>query len=137
MKEKIKKSLIKTFEGFKINISIIIAILLFISIIQNYIPHFFYQNLKNDFISVLFVGIFGGVSAWNPINSYIIAWEMWNIEQNALIISVFLIARVTVWFVQIPAETYYFWKKYALVKNIINFIFSFIWGYIIYYIFMM
>jgi hypothetical protein len=85
----------------------------------------------------LLVGIFGGVSAWNPINSYIIAWEMWNIEQNALIISVFLIARVTVWFVQIPAETYYFWKKYALVKNIINFIFSFIWGYIIYYIFMM
>jgi hypothetical protein len=63
MKEKIKKSLIKTFEGFKINISIIIAILLFISIIQNYIPHFFYQNLKNDFISVLLVGIFGGVSA--------------------------------------------------------------------------
>lgn len=137
MKEKIKKSFIATLEGFKINISIIIGILLLISIIQNYIPHSFYQNLKNNFISAFIVGIFGGISAWNPINSYIIAWEIWNIQENALIISVFLIARITVWFVQIPAEIYFFWKKYAIVKNLINFIFTFIWWYIIYYIFMM
>lgn len=136
MKEKIKKSFLQTLEGFKINIPIIIGILLLVSIIQKFIPESFYQNLENNFISAFIADIFGSIFAGNPINSYIIAWGIWNIEQNILIISVFLIAWITVGFIQMPAEIYYFGKKYTILKNITNFVFSLIWGYIIYLIFM-
>jgi hypothetical protein len=83
-------------------------------------------------LSVFLSSVFGGVSAGNPINSYLIAWEFGNISDNILIISAFLISWVTVGFIQIPAESYFFWKKFAILRNVLAFIFSILWAYVIF-----
>jgi len=114
-----------------INIPIIFGILLLISIIKVYFPLENIVNFGNKFFSIVLADLLAGLFAWNPINSYILAWEIWFSLDNILIISVFLISWTTVWLVQIPAESYYFWLKYSVIRNILSFVFAILWGFLI------
>lgn len=117
--------------GFWINLPIILGILLLIALIKNYVSMSFLYTIENKFLLWVFVDILWGLFAGNPINSYIIASEFWPIADNIIIIWTFLISWVTVGIVQIPAESYYFGKKYTIIRNILAFIFSLIWAYTI------
>lgn len=131
----LKQKFYQTFFGFKENVSIIIGVLLLISMIKY--SHFFVylKNLKDDFFSVIIADMVWSISAWNPINSYIIASQIWNLQDKIIIISTFLIAWVTVGFVQIPAEIYFFWKKFALTRNLVSFIFAILASVMIYFLY--
>jgi hypothetical protein len=54
------------------------------------------------------------------------------LSDSIVIVWAFLISWVTVGFVQIPAESYYFGKKYAFLRNLLAFVFSLAWAYAIY-----
>ena len=128
----LKQKFLNTFFGFKENIPIIIGVLLLISMIK-YTPIFSYlQNLKDDIFSVFIADIIWSIAAWNPINSYILADQIWNLEDKIIVITTFLVAWVTVWFLQIPAEVYFFWKRFAIVRNLVNFVFAVLAGIIVY-----
>ena len=116
---------------FWINLPIILWILLLIALLKNYISMSFLSTIDNKFLAWIVADIFGSISAWNPINSYIIAGEFGVLSDSLIIVWVFLISWVTVGFVQIPAESYFFGKKYAFLRNIIAFIFSLLWAYAI------
>jgi len=134
MKEKIIKNLKKTLMWFKEFLPLLIAILLLVSILKWF---WFFdlisKYLSDNFLSVLLADLFGSISAWSTINSYIIAHQIWNFKDYFLVITVFLIAWITVWVIQMPAEIYFFWKRFAIVRNIISFIFAIIGAYIIYF----
>jgi len=134
--KKVKKSLIQTFIGFKVNIPIFLGVLLLIAIVQQYIPLSFLWKIEQPIVANILANIIWSISAGNPINSYIIATEFWPVAQQWIIIAIFLVARVTVGVVQIPAESYYFGKKYAIVRNILAFFSCFVAGYIIYYFYL-
>jgi len=121
--------------GFKINIPIFLGILLFIAIVQQYIPLSLLGEIDQPIISSVLANLLGSIAAGNPVNSYIIATEFWPVATQWLIIAIFLVAWVTVGIVQIPAESYYFGKKYAIIRNIVAFIFCFVAGYLIYYLY--
>ena len=123
--------------GFVTNIPILLWVILLIAIVQYYFPFASLAKLANNFWGILLSWIIGSISTWNPINSYIIANELWPIYEYGLVISVFLITWVTVWIVQIPVESYYFWKKYTLLRNSLAFISSFIAWWIIYYLYIL
>jgi hypothetical protein len=128
-----QKILKQTFSWFKELIPMLMWILLLISILKElWLFNYLSSYLSNNFLSIIIADIFGSISAWNTINSYIIADTFWDINENILIISVFLISWVTVWFIQIPAEIYFFGKKFTFIRNLISFIFAIIWAYIIY-----
>jgi len=129
----IKRNFIKTIIWFKEIIPMLLGIIIIIAILkQTWIFELVKKYINNDFIWVILSSIFWSISAWNSLNSYIIANNFWDIENHILIISSFLISWVTVWIIQIPAESYFFWKKFAITRNILSFIFSIIWAYIIY-----
>lgn len=133
--ENIKQTFKQTLIWFKNLIPILFWILLIISMIKElWIFNYLSNHLSNNFLSVIVADIFGSISAWNSINSYIIADSIWKLEDYMLVITVFLIAWVTVWFIQIPAEIYFFGKKFTIIRNIISFVFSIIWAYIIYFL---
>jgi hypothetical protein len=132
MKQKIIKSLKQTLIGLWINLPIVFWILIFVVLLKHYVSIDLLSKIQNNFLSIFLFSIFGGISAGNPVNSYLIAWEFGNISDNIIVISAFLISWVTVWFVQIPAESYFFWKKFAIFRNILAFIFSLLWAYIIF-----
>jgi len=133
--QNIKKSFIQTLMWFKELIPMLFGILLLISMF-NQLGVFNYLNtyLSNDFISLFIANIFWSISAGSTINSYIIANSFGDINNNLLIITVFLISWITVWIIQLPAEIYFFGKKFALIRNLINFVFSIIATYIIYFL---
>jgi len=132
MKQKIIKSLKQTLIGLWINLPIVFWILIFVVLLKHYVSIDLLSKIQNNFLSIFLFSIFGGISAGNPVNSYLIAWEFGNISDNIIVISAFLISWVTVWFVQIPAESYFFWKKFAIFRNILAFMFSLLWAYIIF-----
>lgn len=133
------KNLNKTFNQtliwFKELIPMLLGILLLISMIKElWLFTYLRSYLDNSFISIVIADIFGSISAWNTINSYIIANSFWDINHNVLVITTFLISWITVWFIQIPAEIYFFWKKFTIVRNVTSFIFAIIAAYIIYFL---
>jgi uncharacterized membrane protein len=132
---KIKKSFKQTFLWIKELLPILIWVLLLVSLINNSV--FFINiltSLEDNFISVFIADIIASISAWNAINSYIIANWIWELENNTKIITTFLIAWVTVWIIQIPAEIYFFWKRFTLIRNLISFIFAIIGWYVVYFL---
>lgn len=136
--EKIKKilwvSLKNTFAGFKQNIPIILWILLLIAIIKGLWFTEKIAFLDNRFSHVVFWNILGSISAWNPINSYFLVSDIFDSQKNMIVIATFLIAWTTVGILQFPWESYFFWKRFSLLRNILSFIFAIIWGYIIGYL---
>lgn len=134
-KEDINLALKTTRVWFKTNIPLLLGIFLFISIINHYISFEKLLNSSSKFLSALIAGIFGSIAAWNPINSYFIASEFWEINQNIFVITVFLVCWVTVWLVQIPAESYYFGKRYTLYRNLLSFLIAFVIGFLFYLIY--
>ncbi len=128
----IKQNLINIFYWLKENIPIIVGVLLLISMVK-YSPIFnCLQNLKDNFFSVIIADFVGSIAAWNPINSYIIASQIWNLQEKIIVITTFLVAWVTVWFLQIPAEIYFFWRKFAILRNLVSFVFAILAGLIVY-----
>lgn len=131
----LNKKFRQTLMWFKELIPMLLGILLLISMIKElWLFSYLRSYLDNSFISIVIADIFGSISAWNTINSYIIANSFWDINHNILIITTFLISWITVWFIQIPAEIYFFWKKFTIVRNITSFIFAIIAAYIIYFL---
>lgn len=128
----LKKSFKQTIDWFLINIPIIIWILLLVALIKNYISMSFLTNIKSDFLAWILANILGSLFAGNPINSYVIVGGFGWLADNIIIVWAFLISWVTVGFIQVPAESYYFGKKYAFLRNILAFIFSLLWAYTIY-----
>jgi len=132
----IKKVFFKTLNWFKDLIPILFSILLLTSILKNTgVFDLMKNHLSNNIFSVFIADFFWSVSAWSAINSYIIADWFGNLNEYFLVITVFLIAWVTVGIIQLPAEIQYFWKKFAIIRNTLSFLFAIIASYIIYLIY--
>jgi hypothetical protein len=136
-KQLLKKTCKQTWIGFAMNIPIVLWVVLLIAIIQHFFPFSSLAKIADNAWGTFLWWIIGSIATWNPINSYIIASEVGNIQEYGLLISVFLITWTTVGIVQIPAESYYFGKKYAILRNILAFIWSFVAGWTIYSLYLL
>jgi hypothetical protein len=132
---KYKQSFVSTINWLKELLPLLIAILLLISIIKTlWFFNYLSNHIENNFLWVFISDLLGSISAWNALNSYVIADSIGNFKENILVITVFLISWVTVWIIQLPAEIYFFWKKFALIRNSISFVFAFVWAYLVYFL---
>jgi len=74
-----------------------------------------------------FIGsIIGSISAGTPIISYILGGEMLKQGISLIAVTAFLVAWVTVGFIQIPAESIILGKRFAILRNISAFVLSII-----------
>ncbi len=121
-KNKLQKVFFNTLLWFKENIPILLWVVLLISMLKHTLFFWYFNNLNDNVFWVLIADIIWSISAGNPINSYIIVSWVWDINSKIILITTFLVAWVTVWFLQIPAEIYFFWKKFAFKRNIISFL---------------
>lgn len=132
-----KKVLIKTFKSLRSFFPIIIWVVLLVSILkESNIFLRFVDNFQNNFLWVLFFNFFWSISVWNVLNSYVIANSFGNLADNILIVTVFLVSWVSVWIIQIPIESYFFWKKFAIIRNLVSFLFAILISYLIYYLYL-
>jgi len=134
--QNIKKTFFQTLNWFKEIIPMLLWIIIIIAMLKQV---WIFENMKNyindDFLWVIVSDIFWSISVGNTINSYIIADSFWNISEYILVISAFLIAWVSVWIIQIPAESYFFWKKFAIIRNLISFVFAIVGAYLVWWLY--
>jgi len=134
---KIKESSKKSLKGLIDILPILIGIILLVSIINNIIPQSFYSKIFSwNILLDSFIGTtIWSILTWNPITWYIL-WK-WFLDSwiNLVVVTAFLVAWVTVWIIQFPAESLVLWKKFALYRNIIAFITAIIVAIITVYIY--
>lgn len=70
--------------------------------------------------------ILGSISAGAPVISYIFGGEMLKQGVSLIAITAFMVSWVTVGVLTFPIESKFLGKKFALIRNIIAFIFSII-----------
>ena len=123
---KFNESIIKSLKGLWNAFPILIGIILLISLINVLIPKSTYSLIfTGNYITDSFVGgILGSILAGNPITSYIIGGELLNEGISLIAITAFLVCWVTVGLIQLPAEITILGKKFAIIRNLISFIFS-------------
>lgn len=76
----------------------------------------------NLFIDSIIGSIIGSLSAGNPITSYIIGDQLLKGGVSLFAVMAFILAWVTVGFIQLPAEAAILGKRFALVRNLISLI---------------
>lgn len=120
---KFKIILKKTWKGFRFVIPIILSVLLVVAFIQAVVPVESYKTIftGNLFLDPLIAAVLGSVSLGNPIVSYVIADSLLNSGVGLIAVAAFIVSWVTVGIVQLPAESYYFGKRFAIVRNVSSF----------------
>ena len=113
----------KTFNTIKVVVPIIVGVLLFISffnpILQRFYPALFSGNLIFD---SLIGSLLGSVSFGIPITSYIAGSELLCSGVSLVAVTAFILAWTTVGVMMLPLEIAYFGKRFALVRNGVNFV---------------
>jgi hypothetical protein len=126
IRQRSKKSLIKTLKSFRQMVPIITGVLLLISLAVAVVPKEFYLSVftGNELIDSLIGAIFGSVAAGNPITSYIIGGELLLQGVSFVAITAFIVAWVTVGVIQLPAESMILGRRFALKRNAVSFLMS-------------
>jgi len=125
---KLKKSIKKNIRGFSKIIPLLFGVILLINLLKVVFSNNFYSKIitNNIIIDSFLVNILGSIMAGNAIISYEIGKDMLISGLGIFLVTIFMLAWVTVGIAQLPAESILLGKKFSLVRNILNFIFNII-----------
>lgn len=120
----VKQAGLKTLNGFKKFLPILVGMLLLISLFIEAVPKSFYLNLfsGNSLLDSLIGAMFGGITTGNPITSYIIGGELRSQGISLIPITAFMVTWVTVGTIQLPAEIMMLGKRFAITRYLVSFI---------------
>jgi len=125
-KASISTSFYKAIKSFGTTLPVLIGVILLISLFKVYIPSKLISSIFTGEIvrDTLFGSMIGSISAGNPITSYIIGGELLKEGVSLFAVTAFITAWVTVGIIQLPAEASILGKRFALMRNILSFLFS-------------
>ena len=123
-----KESILKASKGLWKMFPIILGTILLVSLISALVPQSFYSRIftGNHFLDPFIGSLIGSISAGIPLISYILGGELLKQGISLLAVTAFLVAWVTVGIIQLPAEMMILGKKFALLRNLISFVFAII-----------
>jgi len=125
-KKSYKKVFLKSVKSLLNVVPIMIGIVMLIGIIKSFISFEKVAELftQKPVIDTILGTLIGSVLAGSSINSYIIGKEMLTSGVSLFAITAFLVAWVTVGFVQIPAEKAILGGKFTYIRNILSILLS-------------
>ena len=101
------------------------GVLLIVSYLSIFVDRYYEAMFThNSYIDLLIGNMAGSISFGIPITSYIIGGELINEGVSLIAVTAFMVAWVTVGFIQFPAEAKILGKKFAIIRNLLSFIFS-------------
>ncbi|NOZ79754.1 MAG: hypothetical protein GXP48_11365 [Acidobacteria bacterium] len=102
---------------------ILAGVLTLVSLAVANIPKTWYARLfTNTPLDPVIGAAAGSVAAGNPLTSYIIGGELLRRGVSLLAVIAFLMAWVTVGFVQLPAEAMFLGRRFAVTRNVTAFV---------------
>ncbi len=128
MNQNFKQSIIKSWRAIYRLLPILIGVILLISLVNAIIPKTYYARLfgKNIILDSIIGGGLGSIMAGNPVTSYILGGEFLKQGISLVAVTAFIVAWVTVGMVQLPAESLILGKRFAIIRNLLSFVFSII-----------
>ncbi len=125
-KTKFKKILIKNIKGIWNVFPILISIMLLISLIDTIVPKDFYTHIFTNYelINAFIMDFVGSILAGNTLTAYILGLNLLENGISLFIITTFILAWTTVGVIQFPAESFLMGKKFAIIRNVLSFIFA-------------
>jgi uncharacterized membrane protein YraQ (UPF0718 family) len=126
MSSKPKEAVVKAVKALGNSLPVLAGVVLLIGLANTAIPKSIYSTLfsKNAFLDSVIGSGLGSISAGNPITSYVLGGELLVQGVSLIAITAFLVAWVTVGLVQLPAEATLLGKKFAILRNLVSFVFS-------------
>jgi uncharacterized membrane protein YraQ (UPF0718 family) len=126
MNNDFKKAIKSSVKSLYNSLPVIVGVVLLISIVNVLIPKSFYLKIfnKSNLLDLFIGSSLGSIFAGNPITSYMLGGELLKEGIGLLAVTSFIVAWVTVGLVQLPAEIIMLGKKFAILRNVISFIFS-------------
>jgi len=126
MSNNLKNSMSKSAKSLGNTIPVLAGVILLVGLANTLIPKSLYSSIFSNnlfFDSIIGSGL-GSVLAGNPITSYILGGEFLNQGISLVAVTAFLVSWVTVGLVQLPAESLLLGRKFAILRNILSFVFS-------------
>jgi uncharacterized membrane protein YraQ (UPF0718 family) len=123
----IKKTVNKSFRTLLAFMPTMFGILLLVSMI-NVLTNGTYNNIfrGSKFLDPLIGATVGSLSFGLPITSYIVGGELMSRGVGLLAVTAFILSWTTVGIAMLPLEAKFFGYRFAIYRNILNFMFSII-----------
>ena len=120
-----KKTFLKTFNTFKSSLPIMFGVLLLVGLFNSLFQKNYSELFTgNYFLDPLVGSVLGSISFGIPLTSYVVGGELLSNGVSLLAVTAFVMTWTTVGVAMLPLEAKYLEKKFAIVRNIINFIFA-------------
>lgn len=122
-----KKVFLKTLNTFKTSLPIMFGVLLLVGLLNTLFQDNYSRIFTgNYFFDPLIGTIVGSVSFGIPLTSYVVGGELLENGISLVAVTAFVMAWTTVGIAMLPLEAKFLGKKFAIVRNVINFLFSII-----------
>ena len=123
--EVFKQSLVSSIQTFRVALPIIVGVLLLVNLLNIALKDSYVKIFTgNVFIDPFIGAIAGSISFGIPLTSFIVGGELLAKGVSLLAVSAFIISWSTVGVAMLPLESVYLGKRFAIVRNMINFVFS-------------
>lgn len=120
-----KEAFFKTLSLFKNILPMLFGILLLMSLLQQFFQHQYQAWFTgNYFLDPLIGASAGAISFGIPITSYIAGGELLHNGVSLIAVTAFIMTWTTVGLIMIPLETQFLGKRFAVARNLINFVFA-------------
>lgn len=127
IKTKMKNAFLKTIDNIKLSVPITLGVLMMVSLLspllQKYYPKIFTGNY---FIDPLVGAVAGSFSFGIPIAAFVTGGELLKEGVSLLAVTAFILSWSTVYVTLFPLEAATIGKKFAILRNSLNFITSII-----------
>ena len=120
-----KLALMKTLNNFKIALPMIIGVFLLVNLLNPVLKEQYSKIFTGNWFIDPFLGAsVGSISFGMPLSSYVIGGELLGQGVSLIAVTAFILTWTTVGVVMLPLEARYLGKRFAITRNILNFIFA-------------
>jgi len=122
-----KQAFFKTTQLFKTVLPMLTGVLLLVSLLHQFFKNNYQNWFSGNLILDPFIGaIAGSISFGMPITSYVVGGELLYAGVSLLAVTAFIMSWTTVGLIMIPLEASVLGIRFAITRNILNFIFALI-----------
>ena len=123
----LKQSIIKTGKSLQKMIPILVGVLLLATLLNNLAQRYYDKLFIGDYLKDTFIGaIAGSLSFGMALTSYVVGGEFLHNGVSLLAVTAFIMTWTTVGIAMLPLESKMLGTKFAVWRNIFNFVFAII-----------
>lgn len=117
----------RTFAVFRTALPILTGVLLLISLLTPLLSRYYSRWFTGNYLIDPLVGaVAGSISFGIPVTSYVAGGELLDQGVSLLAVTAFIMAWTTVGLVMLPLEASFLGRRFALIRNGVNFFFAII-----------